>query len=45
MVDVIFVDSTAWWALLDKKDKNHKKAQEIWNNFKENSLCLSLQIL
>ena len=27
----IFVDTSAFFALLDRDDANHKKAKEIWN--------------
>ena len=27
----IFVDTSAFFALLDRDDANHKKAKDIWN--------------
>ena len=27
----IFVDTSAFFALLDRDDANHKKAKEVWN--------------
>ena len=27
----VFVDTSAFFALLDRDDANHKKAKEIWN--------------
>ena len=33
----IFVDATAWVALFDPKDRNHRKAAEFWSTLKEPS--------
>ena len=43
----IFVDTSAFFALLDKDDANHKKAKEIWNKIlnPENVLITTNYIL
>jgi predicted nucleic acid-binding protein len=43
----IFVDTSAWFALLNKKDKEHAKIKEIYQALLENNntLIISNQVL
>ena len=45
--ETIFVDSSAWFALLSKNDKNHQKMKDIYQTLLENNntLILSNQVL
>ncbi len=45
--ETIFVDSSAWFALLSKNDKNHQKIKDIYQTLLENNntLILSNQVL
>lgn len=36
----VFVDTSAWIAYFDKKDKNHEKALNIWQQLKQENAIL-----
>jgi predicted nucleic acid-binding protein len=38
----LFVDTTAWFALIDEGDQNHRRAREFFNQFRETPVLLYL---